>query len=345
MSVTLQEIARIIDLQGELLPGKGDTVIAGICPLDEPQKDCLGFTTTNKAKRIKEPDALSTLTALLVPENFKGGQNLNIQLLPVPNPMGAIVKLIPLFYPERSKPEGISDKASIHPDAQIGKDVLVGPFCVIAKGVKIGDGSVLYPNVTLYEGVTIGKNTIIHAGAIVREFCQIGKDSVIQNGAIIGADGFGYLPDPEVGLRTVPQVGNVVLSDRVDVGANSCIDRATLGTTFIGHGTKLDNLVQVGHNVKVGSHTAICAHCGIAGSVTIGDRVTLGGQTGVADHVAIGNDIRVGGHSGVTETIKEKGDYIGMPIRKASQWRRISALLSRLPEIASFVSTLKKKNS
>ena len=179
---------------------------------------------------------------------------------------------------------------------------------------------------------------------MIREDCIVGSDTVIQNGAVIGADGFGYVPDKELGLAPVPQVGVVVLSDRVDVGANACIDRATLGTTLVGLGTKIDNLVQVGHNTKIGKFAILCGQTGVAGSCDIGNQVVLGGAVGVADHIQIVDGCRIAGKSVVFGNLTEKNDYAGYPARPAGEWRRSMAIVSKLGRDSRKVNSRRERS-
>lgn len=304
-----------------------DKEITCLCPLDEPKSGGLSFA--KKASSVSE-DAISTLSGLIVTEetarelnSFKGSLIISNQ------PHYSLVDLIPIFFPkEPSSP-------SIHPTAVIDSSsrvtgVTVGAYVVIGKRCKFGSNVTIHPQVVLYDDVTIGSNVTIHSGAIIREGSQIGSNLSIQPGAIIGSDGFGYLPDPKVGIRSVPQVGTVVLKDGVDVGANACIDRAALGTTLIGRSTKIDNLVQIGHNVKIGEFSLICGQAGIAGSSTLGSQVILGGQAGVADHLKVAERSRIAAHSGVVTNIKETGDYAGYPAILASKWKRIHVAVQKL---------------
>jgi UDP-3-O-[3-hydroxymyristoyl] glucosamine N-acyltransferase len=251
----------------------------------------------------------------------------------VEQPQAAFIALLPKFFQPYSTAGGISPKADVAASAQIDPSASIGAFTVIGEGVVIQAGVVIHPHVVIYPGVTIGARTVIHSGAVVREDCVIGENSVIQNGAVIGGDGFGYIPVPGQGLVLVPQVGSVVLGSRVDVGSNSCIDRGAIGPTTIGTGTKIDNLVQVGHNTTVGSHSILCGQVGIAGSATIGNRVTLGGSSGVADHVTIVDEVRCAGWTGVAQDLTEKGDYAGFPAVPASEWRREVATIRSLSRL------------
>ncbi len=273
-------------------------------------------------------------SAVFVPERFSEIEvPSETALILHKDPFLAFLSIIPNFFTRDEVTYNISPKADIHQSAEIHKESSIGAYVSIGKEVKIAKGAVIHPNVTIYPRVEIGEDTEIHSGAVIREDVKIGKNCIIQNGAIIGADGFGYVPDPIKGLAGVPQIGIVELADFTEVGANSCIDRATLGSTSIGHGTKIDNLVQIGHNCQVGKFTIICGQSAIAGSVKIGNQVVIGGSVGIADHVEIADGCRFGGLSGLAGKFTEKGDYWGNPAVKASEHRRIVASIKKLPEV------------
>ena len=219
----------------------------------------------------------------------------------------------------------------------------VGAFSVVGANAVIEDNVTIHPNVIIYPGVQIGSSTIVHAGAILREDVIIGRECCIQNGAIIGADGFGYYQE-ENDIKPVPQVGTVVLGDRVDVGAQTCIDRATLGTTRLGSSVKLDNLVQIGHNVWIEPGSIVCGHSALGGSVRVGSGVTIGGKVGIADHVSIADGVRIGAGSGVAQDIKERGDYAGYPTQTAQQWRRQARALAKLPGLLRDLKRIQKSD-
>ncbi len=336
----------ILESLGGTLQGTAPEKVKGFCSLDEPLEDHIAFLTSNSLSRLPEGLKTTRLAALIVPVEIEQNisEELSYPLILVEHPLKAVSRTLPLFFPPHSRPQGISELASVHPEARIAQDASVGPFCVVEKGAVVESGVILHPHVVLYPECSIGKNTTIHSHAVVRERCRIGAGSVIQNGAIIGADGFGYFPDPELGLERVPQVGIVHLQDRVDVGANACIDRATLGTTSIGLSTKIDNLVQIGHNAAIGMYSILCALTGVGGSTKIGNQVTIGGSSGVADHVQIVDGSRFGGKSGVTGSILDKGDYMGFPAVPATKWKRQRAAVSVLPELIRDIRSLIKKN-
>jgi UDP-3-O-[3-hydroxymyristoyl] glucosamine N-acyltransferase len=319
---------------GGTVVGDPELEIRGLCSLDEPEPACLSFIKGRSAAQLAKRLDGSPIAALLVaveaaPEELPNDRS----FIRVRDPLAALVDLVPLFHPAPEPSGRVDPHAVVAPTATIAAGVTIGPFCVVGDRCVVGEGTVLHPHVVLYPDVTIGRRCTLHAGVIVREETEIGDEVVLQNGVVVGADGFGYMPDPKVGLRTVPQVGRVSIQSRVDVGANSCIDRATLGTTVIGGGSKLDNLVQVGHNVKIGKHSIVCAHTGIAGSVRIGNQVVLGGHVGVADHLTIVDGVRVGGKSGVDHDLLTRGDYAGFPLLPARRWRRVAAILGELPRL------------
>lgn len=328
----LSEIASKV---GGSVFGDPSSQILGLCSLDEPTPGFLSFSkeprTFTVESQLKKSPQLGAL--LVLPSIDVATVSKFCPAIVVPDPLAAMVALMPLFFTPLRPSEGIHPQAVIDPSARIGKNVSIAPFSVIGPGAQIGDDVVIHPHVVVYPLASIGARSIIHSGATVREECEVGSDCVIQNGAVVGADGFGYYPDPKFGLRTVPQVGKVILKDRVDLGANACVDRATLGTTVLGLGTKLDNLAQVGHNTKVGAHSIMCGLVGVGGSCSIGDGVVFGGQSGIADHCTVASGARFGGGAGVIGDISEKGDYMGYPAIPISDWKRVQAGLRRLPEI------------
>lgn len=324
---SLAEIAQRTDAK---LEGDPQACARGLCALEEPVAGCLAFARYSSVNKILTHD-LSQLSGLFVNEDLKSADSLrSVNLLRVRDPQRAMLALVPLFFRPHQVTPGISSKAEIHSSARIGKNVAIGPFCSIGADVEIGDNTIIHPQVTIYPGVRIGPDSVIHAGAVVREDCRIGARTIIQPGAVVGADGFGYVSDPQRGLVAVPQIGITVLEDEVELGANACVDRATLGTTHIGRGSKLDNHVQIGHNTTIGSSSILCGHAALAGSCRIGNQVVIGGNTGIADHTLIADGIRIGGQSGVFGEMTRKGDYAGYPVLPAEQWRRQSALMSFL---------------
>jgi UDP-3-O-[3-hydroxymyristoyl] glucosamine N-acyltransferase len=339
-SIPLAQIAALIG--GELI-GDPQASICGVCSLEEPQPTHLAFT------KESHPRTLTPLLAQLPVRALIVSARVDREILPAAgnfilaaNPLAAMVKAITLFFPSEKGSGKISQKADIHPSAAIAPGVTVGPFVAIAEDVVIEEGVIIHPHVTIYRGAHIGKGCIIHAHAVVREHCRLEAGAILQNGAVIGADGFGYVNESSTGLPVitkVPQVGIAVLGPCSEVGANSCVDRAALGTTQIGAHTKLDNLVQVGHNTKIGPYCFLCGQVGVSGSCKIGTGVVLGGNVGVADHMTIADGVRLGAKSGVINDIEEKGDFAGHPTVHALTWRRQQKALA---EVADIITDLKK---
>jgi len=335
---TVAELNRHIN--GSLV-GDGARTVTGISPFEAPEAHSISFCSEYRESSVREALSKAPLSALILKEGSKIEViSQEVSIILVKDPFASVQKLIPLYFDRISFDHSIHPSSVIDDTATIEPEVHIGPFCYVGPNAHVGKGSILHSNVTLYEGSSVGERSFLHSGVTLREFVKIGSDCVIHNGAVIGADGFGYYPDSNLGLAAVPQVGDVVLGDRVDIGAQSCVDRATLGTTRLGRGTKLDNLVQVGHNCQIGENSLLCALTGVGGSSKIGNQVTLGGNSGVADHIQIVDGVRVGGGAGVTSNLLEKGDYMGYPAVKASDWRRQFVSLKKLPNLIKKIRKL-----
>jgi UDP-3-O-[3-hydroxymyristoyl] glucosamine N-acyltransferase len=328
---TTEEIARKV---GGTLHGTEDVIINTICPIDEPTPLGITFLKAKSTQHtIKSLAGLPVGVVLVNKEVLEVWNETFPPLIVVDDPFKSLISLVSVFYKPILTVPNISKNADIHPSAKIGKEVTIGAFSVIEEGVEIADGVHIHPHVVIYRDCYIGPLTTIHSNAVIRERTKIHGGSVIQNGAIIGADGFGYIVNKEKGLLAVPQLGTVEIKKDVDVGANTCIDRGAFGTTIIGTGTKIDNLAQIGHNVKVGSHSVLCGMVGIAGSARIGNHVVLGGGVGISDHVRISDNIRVAGRSVVASHLTESGDYSGFPAIPYNEWRRHMSAARKLPEL------------
>jgi len=330
-SLSAKDLAQTLQAS---LHGNGSLVIAGLCALHAPAPGRLTFIkgkspTAVWRTLIKLPEVAVLVEPNLLPDT-EALRSLRCVLLVVPHAQRAFVDAVNLFYEPELASHTVHPSAQVDPTAIISDGVSIGPLAIIGERVNLGTGVIVHNSVTISRDVTIGARTELHSGVVVREGCSLGSDCIVHNNTVIGADGFGYIPDPATGIRKVPQVGVVQVGDHVEIGAGSTIDRASVGATTIGSHTKVDNQVQIGHNVTIGSYCMICAQVGIAGSATLGDRVVLGGGTGVADHVCIVSGVRVGGHAGVTSSITEPGDYMGMPAIKAGLYRRQQAHLKRL---------------
>ena len=328
-------------LDGTLV-GDADVSIHGVCSLDEQAPDAIAFSSATTSAALAEVLGSLQARALTVCNTIDEFPDPGPPLIRVQAPLAAMISLVPLFYAEIEIERVISDKADIHPSAEVGRDVHIGAFCSVGALAIIADEAVLYPGVVIYPHAAIGSGSILHSGATIRERCVVGRDSVVQNGAVIGSDGFGYYPTPE-GHQPIPQVGVVTLDDKVDVGANTCIDRAAFGTTPISRGVKIDNLAQIGHNVSIGQDTIVCGDVAIGGSTKIGKGAVLAGASSFADHLEIADGARFTGRAAAGHAQKyEKGDYTGYPARPITQWKREQVMIRKLPSMLKRLRELEK---
>jgi UDP-3-O-[3-hydroxymyristoyl] glucosamine N-acyltransferase len=340
----------VADHVGGHLLGVSNKHVNSIAALDETRPNALSFANGKGLKgllaKIKSGDTTPLPGLLLCNSSAIKDQNdlallsSKVPLIIVDHPQKAFVSCFQLFFKPLCPTPGISSKADISPSARIGERVTISAFCSIGDHCVIEDDVTIMPHCTIYANVSIGQGTTVHASVVIREGVRVGRNCVVQPGAIIGADGFGYLPDAQLGLITIPQVGSVVIGNGVDIGANSCVDRGAVGDTIINNGTKIDNIVQIGHNVKIGSFSIVCGSSAIGGSSVIGNSCVLGGRTGVADHVSIPDKTMIAGNSGVDRTITEPGTYRGFPIEKDIPWRRQQASLRSLPGL---IKTIQRK--
>ena len=278
--------------------------------------------------------------AVLVEPDF---QEIGTATLRIKNPYHAFSRALALFYQPPQYPPGIHPTAIVHPTAEIGDGAHIGAYVVVGPGVRLGPGATLLPHVVLYPGVQAGSRFFAHAHAAVRVNCVLGDDVTLENGAIVGADGFGFAKNDAGAWEKIPQSGPVRLGSRVDVQANACVDRATVGATEIGDGTKIDSLVQVGHGSRVGENTLLCAQTGLAGSSVVGNNVILAGQVGVAGHLKICNQVIVGAKSGVMHDIPDGEKWLGIPAQPDKQTKRQLIAIQHLPELLKRVAALEKK--
>ena len=319
----LSEIARILHCE---LHGDGDVEITDVAPVEDAPPGSLTFVVDRRHAREL---ATSRAAAALLPPD---APDVTLPSLRTSEPYAAFVAAVELFHPSPAREPGVHPTAVIAATARIGDGAVIGPHVVIGDRVEIGCRAVLDAHVVVYRDVRIGEAFTAHAGVVVREGVRIGHRVTLHAGAVIGSDGFGFLPLAD-GHRRIPQVGGVVIEDDVEIGANTTVDRATLGATVIGHGTKIDNLVMVGHGCRIGPDCLIAAQVGLAGSTTLGARVMLGGQVGSAGHLTVGDGARVAAQSGVHRDVPPRHDYAGYPAVQAREWRRASACMPRLPAL------------
>lgn len=324
-------VSRIAELAKGTILGNHDLLIRSLSPLDNGKADSLAFCTDKSPISLTRSIQSTAAGAVFISEaSAKDLPAVASTLILVKDPLLAFIESVPLFHTTDKPSAQVHESVVIHPSAKIGKDVTIGPFSVIAEDSVVEDGAMIGSHVVLYPRCFVGARTTIHAHVVLREDSRVGADSIIHSGSVIGSDGFGYHFVPGKGLVLVPQVGNAELGDRVEVGANSCIDRGTLGSTVVGSGSKIDNLVQVGHNCILGESVILCGQAGLAGSTTLGTGVVIGGQSGVAGHLSITDGTRVAGASAVLSSIEQKGDYAGIPAMPAKTWRRQLITFARL---------------
>jgi UDP-3-O-[3-hydroxymyristoyl] glucosamine N-acyltransferase len=331
---------RLADLAvriGARLVGDGEVVVTGISPIEEAGPGQVTFLSNPKYSRYAKD---SKATAIIAREVVPGAQP---AFLLSDNPYFAFACAVEVFHPPARPAPGVSDKAVVDPSARLGRDVAVLPFVVIQEGAEVGDRTVLFPGVCVGKGVSIGPDCLAYPNVVLYHGVKVGSRVILHAGCVIGSDGFGFAPTPD-GYRKIPQVGTVEIGDDVEIGANTTIDRATLGVTRVSRGTKLDNLVQVGHNVVIGRDTVIAALAGIGGSTRIGSRVMIGGQAGLAGHLEVEDGIMLGAKCGVPDTLRasESRTWSGIPAMPHPTWLRMAALLPKLPDLFRRVKRLEE---
>ncbi|MCM1004995.1 MAG: UDP-3-O-(3-hydroxymyristoyl)glucosamine N-acyltransferase [Prevotella sp.] len=328
MEITAKELA---DIVGGIVEGNPATRVCTFSKIEEATPVSLSFLANPKYTHYLYDTKAGIV---LVSTDFVADKPLpeTLTLVRVKDPYSTLAHL--MQYVESLKPHlsGIEQPCFIAEGVELSADSYIGAFAYIGKGVKLGKSVKIYPQTYVGEGACIGDNSIIYAGAKIYAGCTIGKNCIVHSGAVIGADGFGFAPSAE-GYSKIPQVGNVVLEDNVEIGANTCIDRATMGHTVIGRGTKLDNLVQIAHNVAIGKNNVFAAQAGIAGSTHIGDNNMIGGQVGIAGHISIGSNNQIGAQSGIPNTVGDNNRLMGYPAVNAGTFARNQVYIKRLAEL------------
>lgn len=330
----LGEIARRLECE---LRGPEDLEITGVAPIQEAGESELTFVANPKYYRQL---ATTRAAAVIVGADAPAGER---PTLVSKNPYLAFAKAIELFYePPRPIP-GIHPTAVVADTAVIGEDASIGAYAVIGDHVRIGKRAVIHPHVTIYPYAEIGDDFVAHSYACVREYCRLGDRVVLQNGAVVGADGFGFAPREDGSYYKIVQAGIVVLEDDVELGAHACVDRATVGETRIGRGTKIDNLVQVGHGCRLGEHNVLAAQVGLAGSTRVGNHVMLAGQVGAAGHLTIGDRVIATAQTGIARDVPPGARISGTPEMDSNLWKKNYLLMHEFPELVKTVKRLVKE--
>lgn len=323
-----------------VVEGDGEVLVNNVSKIEEGKPNTLAFLANPKYEHyIYSTEA----SVVLVNQDFVPSQSLSCTLIRVPSAYDAVASLLRMYEEViKPKPQGIEQPSYIADSATLGEDIYVGAFAYIGKGAKIGNHVRIYPQAYVGDGVVIGDNTTIYAGVKIYYGCAIGANCTIHAGTVIGADGFGFAPAGE-DYKKVPQIGNVVIEDYVEIGANTCVDRATMGATRIKKGVKLDNLVQIAHNVVVGENTVMAAQVGIAGTTKVGAHCMFGGQVGVAGHLNIGDRTMLAAQSGVTNDIAPDSIFMGAPAFEVSKYRKAYVLFRKLPDLYGQLNALEKE--
>lgn len=337
MEFSAEQIAKLIN--GRII-GDGKTLVTGVSPIENGQEGHLSFV--GQSRFIGYLDS-TECAVLIVSEKLLQDKKYKPVIIAVEDAYLSFQVLMNLYQQVQNKKTGIEKGSFFHETAQVGAGVYIGAFTYISEKAKIGDNTQIFPQVYIGEGVVIGKNCKIDSGARVYDNCIIGDNCVIHSNTVIGGDGFGFQPTAE-GFKKIPQLGNVIIEDDVEIGSNCSIDRATIGSTIIGKGTKIDNLIQIAHNVKIGENNVIAAQAGIAGSTVIGNWNQIGGQVGIVGHIKIGNQVKIQAQSGVNSTVKDGEVLYGSPAIHYSDYRRNYIHFRNFTEIVKRLEELEHKN-
>lgn len=325
-------------LQGKI-EGNPEVMVNDFAKIEEGRPNTLTFLSNPKyTQYIYETQA----DIVLVNADFKAEKEIKATLIRVPDAYEALAKLLELVEKTKNQKAGIEPMSYIAPSAQIGENVYVAAFAYVGEKAVVGENSKIYAHVSIGDNVTIGNNVTLFSGVNIYAGCTVGDNTIIHSGAVIGSDGFGFAPQPDGSYHKIPQIGNVVIESNVEIGANTVIDRAVMGSTIIHDGVKLDNLIQIAHNVEVGKHTVMASQSGISGSTKIGERCVFGGQIGFAGHIKIGNDVKIGAQSGILKNTKDGSEIIGSPAIPIKDWYRSSVIFGKLPEMYRELSQAKK---
>lgn len=336
MEFTAKQIAELI---GGRVVGDEQAAVSTFAKIEEGRKGAISFLANKKYTHyLYETQS----TIVLVDEALELEHDVECTLIRVKSAYEAVAKLLQLYESMKPKKTGVSPLAFIDPTARVGQDCYIAPFAVVEAGATVGDGCQLHPHATVGERASVGSGTIMYSNAVVYHDCRVGSRCVLHAGSVVGADGFGFAPGAE-GYDKIPQIGIVTVEDDVEIGANTCIDRSTMGSTYVRHGVKLDNLVQIAHNTDIGANTVMSSQTGVAGSTKVGEWCMFGGQVGVAGHITIGDRVQLGAQSGVPSSLKSDQQLIGTPPMEMRPYFRSQAIFRRLPDMYKELTALRRE--
>lgn len=337
MKFTAKQIAQMLEGRVE---GNENVIVSKLCKIEEGEKEGLSFLANPKYNHY----LYSTKSDIvIVNEDFVPEQEVKTTLIRVKDAYSCFARLLEIYNAYRLNKSGVSSLAFIDPEAKVSQDVYVGEFAYIGKGSSVGCNSKIYPQVYIGDNVKIGNNVTLFAGVKVYHDTVIGDNCIVHSGAVLGADGFGFAPLADGSFKKIAQIGNVVIEDDVEIGANATLDRATMGSTKVGKGTKIDNLCQLGHNVVVGNSTVMAAQGGVAGSTKIGDNCFIGGQAGFAGHISVGNRCSIGAQSGIISDVKDGSKLLGAPAIDAKSYMKSYVFFRKLEQMQNRISDLEKR--
>ena len=338
MNFTAQELANII---GGTIEGDPYVKVNSVAKIED---GCIGNLCFLANEKYKNHIYTTDASVIIVDNSFNLSKKIKATLIKVDDAYSSFSRLLEVYNKMKFNKTGLSDKADISNKTTIGDDVYIGPFTSICDGVRVGNNVKIHPNCYIGENVMIGDNTIVFPNVSIYHDCNIGKNNIIHSGVTIGADGFGFAPNKENKYKKINQIGNVEIADEVEIGTNTTIDRATMGSTKIGKGVKLDNLIQIGHNVELGENTVIAAQAAIAGSSKIGKDCMIGGQTAISGHLTIADEVKIAGQSGIASSITKKGAVLQGPMAfDIKEFQRSYIIFKKLPEMYRTLTSIKKQ--
>ena len=334
------EAQKIAQMLSGTVEGNPQAEVYKLCKIEEGAEGGLSFLANPKyTHHIYDTKA----TAVIVNNDFVPEHPVGTTLIRVENAYTAFAQLLSMYNEMQLNKVGISDKAFIHPTATVGNNCYIGEFAYIGEHAVIGDNAKIYPQTYVGDNTQIGSKTTLFAGVKIYANNIIGNSCILHSGAVVGADGFGFAPQPDGSFEKIAQIGNVIIEDNVEIGANTCIDRATMGATIIHKGVKIDNLCQIAHNVVVGQNTAMASQSGVAGSSKVGSNCIFAGQVGVVGHIEVGDRVTIAAQSGVTKSVKSDNIMLGSPALPAEKQKKIYVYQRKLEEMAQRIAELEKK--